>query len=778
MFENLMLYKRKLTWLTLTLCGMIRWIGGVNTKYLKPSLKAVFDKRVKATTRAALKQLFDREIHGPEIRAEIQERVAQGGVPNFTSQHRKRYWDKRGLKGVKLTTTPEEFQAAENLIFRITQMHYEPDIYNALKSNDFTKLNLTQKDLIRVYALKLNEFDVICSHGRIITDRKKSEFNPVIWIPKDGIVAQSIMYEAHDKVGHQGFNATLAFTRYRFWVMSPSHVYKSIRSSCPPCRRLYNEMYGSSDQGVIPEARRSITRAFEVIGIDFAGPIFRAGFDPPFFEPPYKKSKIVGKDGKEQEERLKVAPSGLDDEPQNASTKPKSILGKRKAPIDSDPPHQTDEKTYYVMIITCANTRAVALYLMQNIQAMTMAMAWDQFCSEFGTPAIVYSDNGSNLERFERYLRTVCGTMIQTQTPMVDWRFIPAGAPWWGGFYERLVGMMKRILYRTCKDMRVPSELHANHLIKMVQHALNHRPLWGLNQDPSSLRMFTPNSFLRVDVPHAAIYTNDPAGATSKEVLKALYEAQHRRIDYLWKEFHTGYMSELAKGNKKKFSSKPLKVGDLVLFYAKDVSRNFWPIARITGLIMGSDGNARAAYIEKFVPNEVNHELRLTKYKGRSMKKLTPLEKRAVTGYFKPQKQTYPVSKLAPYEFWYNVDSPTIIKDDDDAEDLGVLPSKLKPIPKRQKGVTTPVMMTYHLQSIDCAPSSIHQTCKGGNLRIMLKSRAGKKKKIVELPITSYDDLQPFDQKPTKVSTCYEDLVTFCCTSSYYMASVTFTPKE
>jgi hypothetical protein len=51
---------------------------------------------------------------------------------------------------------------------------------------------------------------------------------------------------------------------------------------------------------------------------------------------------------------------------------------------------------------------------------------------------------------------------------------------------------------------------------------------------------------------------------------------------------------------------------------------------------MGSDGNARAAYIEKFVPNEVNHELRLTKYKGRSMKKLTPLEKRAVTGYFKP----------------------------------------------------------------------------------------------------------------------------------------------
>jgi hypothetical protein len=193
---------------------------------------------------------------------------------------------------------------------------------------------------------------------------------------------------------------------------------------------------------------------------------------------------------------------------------------------------------------------------------------------------------------------------------------------------------------------------------------------------------------------------------------------------------------------------------------------------------MGSDGNARAAYIDKYVPNEVNHELRLTKYKGRSMKKLTPLEKRAVTGYFKPQKQTYPVSKLAPYEFWYNVESPTIVKDDEDAEDLGVLPSKLKPIPKRQKGVTTPVMMTYHLQSLDCAPSLIHQTCKGGNLRIMLKSRAGKKKKVVELPITSYDDLQPFDQKPTKVSTCYEDLVTFCCTSSYYMSSVVFTPKE
>jgi hypothetical protein len=191
---------------------------------------------------------------------------------------------------------------------------------------------------------------------------------------------------------------------------------------------------------------------------------------------------------------------------------------------------------------------------------------------------------------------------------------------------------------------------------------------------------------------------------------------------------------------------------------------------------MGTDGNARAAYIQKYVPNEVNQELRLRDYGTKRV--LTPMEKRKVTGYFKPQKQTYPVSKLAPYEFWYNVEPPTTVIENEDAEDLCTLPAKIKPIRKRQKGVTTPVMMTYHLQSEDCTTSLIPQRCKGGNLRIMLKSRAGKKKKIVELPITSYDDLKPLDQKPTKVSIGYDDLVTFCCTSSYYMANVTFVPKE
>jgi hypothetical protein len=324
---------------------------------------------------------------------------------------------------------------------------------------------------------------------------------------------------------------------------------------------------------------------------------------------------------------------------------------------------------------------------------------------------------------------------------------------------------------------------------------MNHRPLWGLSQDSNSLQLFTPNSFLRVDVPHAEIITDDPDGHTSKEALKALYEAQHRRIEYLWHEFHAGYLSELrkfAKATKKRFSLQPLKVGDIVLYEAVgEKARNFWPVARVSKLIMGNDGNPRAAEIEKYAPNEINTELRLKKY-GKK-KQLSPMERRVVTGWFKPMPRSYPITKLAPYEFWYNATVPTAVTDDDD---VGKLPAHVKPtvrcrrripnndaigvlpIPapittRRQRGITKPIMVSYHLQSDDCDTSKIPRKCKGGNVRITLRSKV-KDDMNISIPVTTYDDLEPVDKVATKTSRCYSDLVAFCSKSSYFMARVMF----
>ena len=64
-----------------------------------------------------------------------------------------------------------------------------------------------------------------------------------------------------------------------------------MRTMCPVCKRESNLLYGNFKQGSLPQSRRTIMRPFEVIGVDFAGPIFRATFAPPFDESPYGKSK-------------------------------------------------------------------------------------------------------------------------------------------------------------------------------------------------------------------------------------------------------------------------------------------------------------------------------------------------------------------------------------------------------------------------------------------------------------------------------------------------------
>ena len=95
----------------------------------------------------------------------------------------------------------------------------------------------------------------------------------------------------------------------------------------------------------------------------------------------------------------------------------------------------------YVVLYTCAATRAVILEVDNSTNTKHFLQCFRQFISRRGCPALMLSDNGSSFVSRE--------TQEFVANHFIDWKFNVACAPWWGGMWERLVSCIKRCLKRT-----------------------------------------------------------------------------------------------------------------------------------------------------------------------------------------------------------------------------------------------------------------------------------------------------------------------------------------
>ena len=77
----------------------------------------------------------------------------------------------------------------------------------------------------------------------------------------------------------------------------------------------------------------------------------------------------------------------------------------------------------------------------------------------------------------------------------VRWRFIPKRAPWYGGFWERLIGQMKTVLRKVLGRSFITFEVLQT-LIVEVEAVLNDQPLTYLSADVNNLEPLTPSHLL------------------------------------------------------------------------------------------------------------------------------------------------------------------------------------------------------------------------------------------------------------------------------------------
>ena len=250
-----------------------------------------------------------------------------------------------------------------------------------------------------------------------------------------------------------------------------------------------------------------------------------------------------------------------------------------KVGLDFFGPLYVDKGTkVWVLLFTCATSRAVHLELVKSQKIDDVKRALRKFFALRSTPQLIFSDNAKT---FHALLSHIPRT--------VTWRFIPEAAPWWGGFWERMVGITKKCLKITLHQCHLTYDELVVTLYELAFH-LNLRPLTVSDDE-----LLTPAHLLFGVSSVLGIVSR--SGADEDRVDRAW---RHRRRvgDNLMRRWTREYVATLRSWTVSP-RGRPTRipaVGDVVLVHGEG-PRSRWPLARIQSLIVGPDGHPRAACI-------------------------------------------------------------------------------------------------------------------------------------------------------------------------------------
>ena len=156
-----------------------------------------------------------------------------------------------------------------------------------------------------------------------------------------------------------------------------------------------------------------------------------------------------------------------------------------------------DERKAYVVLYSCSLTRGVFLELLPSLETSEFVKSLKRLITRRGRPSRVYSDNGQTFVTAAKWLKKVqkdeeFHSMLSKQS--ILWQFNLSRAPWWGGQFNYLIGLMKPAFYKTVGQGLLSWE-ELSEVILDIEVSLNNRPLCYLEED-IQLPTLTPNTML------------------------------------------------------------------------------------------------------------------------------------------------------------------------------------------------------------------------------------------------------------------------------------------
>ena len=156
------------------------------------------------------------------------------------------------------------------------------------------------------------------------------------------------------------------------------------------------------------------------------------------------------------------------------------------------------ERKVYICLFTCATTRAVHLEVVLDLTVDSFMLTFRKFTSRRPVPRTMMSDNASTyLAAADELQQLLDSTSLKEALGGrgVTWHFIPKRVPWYGGYWERLVGLTKQALKKTLGRSFV-TLLILETIVVEVEATLNDRPLTYVSADVTDIEPLTPAHLL------------------------------------------------------------------------------------------------------------------------------------------------------------------------------------------------------------------------------------------------------------------------------------------
>ena len=230
--------------------------------------------------------------------------------------------------------------------------------------------------------------------------------------------------------------------------------------------------------------------------------------------------------------------------------------------------------------------------------------AFRRFVGRRSLPQLLISDNGSTFLAVAEELKTLFTSTELSEALAhkgTQRKFIPKRAPWFGGFWERLVGLTKNTLKKILGRTHITLE-GLQTIIVEVEALLNERPLTYTSCDISDPEPISPSQLLQgrriVTLPYPMTQDDDPEfGNNDDSALRHRAKRQVLLIDHFWKRWRNEYLTPLRETHRTTGNNdQQVKVGDVVLVH-DDTKRVNWKLAVIESVNKGRDNIIRSANI-------------------------------------------------------------------------------------------------------------------------------------------------------------------------------------